>query len=173
MDEYEKSGITSHKDAKKFTLRQDPSTVTVMDSGNIGGGVETGSTGARDIHSDATSEKHATPPAVGDVAKQQEDSSRSALSPASSPVSSDSGRESALSGPSDDVGDGHSHSGLHGAESTPSSQQLQQRESTSGHASDFQSAEGLASDMPDKKGIQPPDSSGDRATDITGIPYIQ
>lgn len=166
MDEYENSGITSHKDAKRFTLRQDPSTVTVMDSANIGGGVETGSTGERDMHSDATSEKHATPPADSDVAKQQEDSSRS--------PSSGSGRESALSRPDDDVGDGHSHGGSSGAESTPSSQQQQQQEeSTSGHASDFHSAEGLASDMPDRKGIHHPDSSGDRATDITGIPYIQ
>jgi len=168
MDEYENSGITSHKDAaKRFTLRQDPSTVTVMDSANIGGGVETGSTGERDMHSDATSEKHATPPVVSDVAKQQEDSIRSA----SGPASSGSGRESALSPPNDDVGDGHSHGGLPGAGSSPSSQH--QQESTSGHASDFQSAEGLESDMPDRKGVHPPDSSGDRATDITGIPYIQ
>lgn len=128
----------------------------MMDSENIGGGVETGSTGERDMHSDATSVKHSNPQAS--VTKQEDRSSSS---------DDGSGRESGLSLPRIDnhVVDGHG--GLYGTEdSTPPSE-------SAGNASDFQSAEGLASDMPDRKGIREPPSTGDRATDITGIAYIQ
>lgn len=128
--------------------------MTVIDNGeNIGGGVETGSTGERDMHSDATSQKHAAPttaPEDDDVPKQEDRSS----SASNVDVRTDK--------------DSHG-----GSCETDSSNSAASQMKATGHASDFQSAEGLASDMPDRKGIHTPASSGDRATDITGIPYIQ
>jgi hypothetical protein len=151
MDEYDESVITSRKDVKGFSFGPDPSTVSVIDiSENIDGGVETGSTGERDMHSDATSPKHAAPTAPEDDVPKQDDRSSSA-----SNVNMRT--------------DKNSHGGLYETESSNSASQTE----ATGHASDFQSAEGLASDMPDRKGIHTPASSGDRATDITGIPYIQ
>jgi hypothetical protein len=136
--ECEKSGITS-EDFKRYSgLVKDPSTVTVMDSENLAPGVQTGSTGERDMQSDATSEKHyadegGSAPMVPDLKPTTE----------------------------------HSYGGgLYGTEKTPSPK-------GAGHASDFQSAEGLESDMPDRAHIREPPSSGNRATDITGISYFQ
>lgn len=129
---------------------KDPSTVTVMDSENLGNGVETGSTGERDMHSDATSEKH-SPPAYNEGRRKDSSMVVSDLTPTT---------ENSYGG------------GLYGTESTPSATTYDSP-SHEGHASDLQSAEGLESDMPDRAGIREPPSSGNRATDITGIPYIQ
>jgi hypothetical protein len=145
--EYEKSGITSEDVMRYAGLVKDPSTVTVMGSENLGGGVETGSTGERDVHSDATSEKHSPPPYSEG---RREDSSM--MVPDLKPTT-----ENSYGG------------GLYGSDSSPSYTSPK----GSGHASDFQSAEGLESDMPDKGRIRSPPSSGNRGTDITGIPYIQ
>jgi len=148
--EYEKSGISS-EDVKRYAgIHKDPSTVTVMGSENLGNGVETGSTGERDMHSDATSEKHSpeAPPSYDEG--RREDSSM--MVPELKPTT-----ENAYGG------------GLYGTDSTSSLASSKE----SGHASDFQSAEGLESDMPDKAGIHQPPSSGDRASDIMGISYFQ
>lgn len=111
--EYEKSGITS-EDLKRYAaLVKDPSTVTVMGSENLGDGVETGSTGERDMHSDATSVKHSAPYNEG----RKEDGSRSG---------GGSGMVSDLKPTTENSYGG----GLYGTDSTPSSSAKE-----SGHAS--------------------------------------
>jgi hypothetical protein len=135
----------SSEDIKRCALTKDPSSFMMVDSDNHGKDPATGSTGTRDAHSDSTSEKH---------------------SPPSGNLGSGGGPEmvSDMQPLTEDSYGG----GLYGhdAANTPTSQHTC-------HASDFQSAEGQESDMPDRKGVHEPPSSGDRATDITGISYIQ
>ena len=125
---------------------KDPSTVTVMGSENLGNGVETGSTGDRGMQSDATSEKQSAP-AFNEGRREDSAMMVSDLRPTT---------ENAYGG------------GLYGTDSTASSTAPKE-----GHASDVQSAEGLESDMPDRGDIHEPPSTGNRGTDITGMPYTQ
>lgn len=154
----------------RYALSANPSTDTQIHGSNVGPGVDTGSTVGRDLTTDATSGSIHSGTRNED-SKDEDNRNSGEETTKHSDVIQESQRSYDI--PSEGSGISELRSttenpyggGLYGKEEISSPKHA-------GRASDFQSAEGLASDMPRHKYVRT-SSSGDRGLDITGQSYIQ
>lgn len=159
-----KMGRIPHADdARGYS--ESPSTVSQLNISGSGDVPGTGSTVELDKHSTASSADHSREQVANDTSRGAESGVTT--------VSHNSTVGSETGGPAVSEMTPTTHNayggGLYGTDLRDSSQSS----SNMGRASDFQSAEGLAEDLPAHHVKHEPPSTGDRDLDITGQSYIQ